>query len=116
MRTWGRIGGTDGIGGTWTLVETDSSGFNDNVFLTTTCQILKLALSESPMFGNYGIPATQSVATQVAPDIYVALTQQLMAQNFASLLINRVQGSFPPVYTVQATFHPGATLPKAVAT
>lgn len=97
-------------------MQTDAGGFNDTVMLTTLCQTLKLALGESPIWGSYGIPAQQSVATQVFPDLYVALTQQQFAQSFASLLINRAQGSFPPIYNVQATFHPGATLPAQVAT
>ena len=84
MRTWGRINGV------WTEVSTDANGNNDLVWLTTLIQVLKLNLNESPFFGNYGLPAHQSVVQQVAPDFYVAQTQQQFAQYFASLIIARV--------------------------
>jgi hypothetical protein len=65
---------------------------------------------------NFGIPAQQSVTTRVFPDFYATQTQTQFAPYFASLVINRVQGSFPPVYTVQALCHSGAILTTTVAT
>lgn len=115
MRTYGRITNTDGSQ-TWVIVQTDAEGFNDNVYLTTLCQCLKLNLGESPFFANYGIPAQQSVVTQVFPDFYAAQTQQQFAPQFASLVIQRVQGSNPPVYNVHVTDHSGAVLSQQVAT
>ena len=110
MRTYGRT--TDEFGKkTWVVVTTDANGFNDNVYLTTLAQVLKLNLGESPFFGNYGIPAHPSVVQQVFPDYYVTQTQTQFAPYFASLVITRIQGSNPPVYKVQAVSHTGAILP-----
>lgn len=115
MRTWGRL--YDELGNaTWVEVTTDANGFNDNVWLTTVCQALKLNLGESPFFANVGIPAYQSVATQIPPDYYAMQIQTLFAPNFALLTITRVPNSSPPVYTVTAVCHSGAILTNTVAT
>ncbi len=116
MRTYGRIGQIDGQGGTWVEVSTDANGYNDQVYLTTLIQCLKLNLGESPFYGDYGIPAQQSVITQVFPDFYVAQTQSQFTPYFASLVIQRKVGSFPPVYFVQAVAHSGAILKVEVPT
>lgn len=116
MRTYGRINQTNGIGGTWVVVETDANGNDGNCWLTTLAQTLKLSLGESPIWGSYGIPSTQSVITQVFPDYYVGQTQTQFAPQFASLAITRVQGSFPPVYDVAAVFLPGTIASSPVAT
>lgn len=115
MRTYGRLYNQDGTY-SWAVVQTDANGFNDNVYLTTLVQTLKLNLGESPFYANYGIPAQQSVIQQVFPDFYAALAQQQFAPYFASLIIQRVNGSVPPVYNVAATCHSGAVLTKQVAT
>lgn len=109
MRTYGRIANEDGTK-TWVVVQTDANGFQDNVYLTTLAQCLKLNLGESPMYANFGIPAYQTVVTQTFPDYYVMQTQTQFAPYFASLTITRVQGSFPPVYQVNAVCHNGAIL------
>jgi hypothetical protein len=72
---------------TWWQVNTDVNGFNDSVYLTALAQVLKLNLGESPFFANYGIPAHQSVVTQVFPNYYMARTQQQFAGFFASLIL-----------------------------
>ncbi len=138
MRTWGRVPrgttagqfsgaigqliiGLGGIGvnldfGTgyeWVLVETDANGQNDAVWLTTLAQVLQLGLNESPVFGNYGIPAQQSVVTQVLPDYYVTLTQQLFSVYFLSLLVTKLSAR-EPSYAVKATANPGAILMSPV--
>lgn len=110
MRTYGRFNGA------WEEVTTDANGYNDNVWITTLCQSLKLALGESPFFANYGIPAQQSVMTQIFPDFYVSQTQTQFSPYFASLTITRVQGSFPPVYNAKAICHSGAILETEVPT
>lgn len=115
MRTYGRIYAEDGTY-QWVEVSTDANGYNDNVYLTALVQVLQLNLNESPFYANYGIPAYQSVMTQVFPDYNAALTQKQFAPYFASLQIVRVQGSFPPVYNVQAITHSGAILNAQVAT
>ena len=106
MRTYGRV--TDEYGNkTWVVVTTDAQGFNDNVYLTTLAQVLKLNLGESPFFGNYGIPAHVSVVTQVFPDYYVQVTQHQFAQYFSSLIVSKVQ-SLTPTYSINVTTHLGA--------
>ena len=93
----------------WKEVTTDANGLNDAVWLTTLAQVCKLGLNESPIFGSYGIPAQQSVVTQVQPDYYVTLTQQNFSKYFVALILNK--GSGPtPTYTINATANPGAIL------
>ncbi len=133
MRTWGRVYngaynsaignfsiGISPVGGpvnpddyVWVEVDTDANGYNDAVWLTTLAQVLQLGLNESPFFGNYGIPAQQSVVTQVFPDYYVTLTQQNFAQYFLALLIAK-QNVFDPTYNINATATPGAILMNPV--
>lgn len=115
MRTYGRVTNEDGTK-TWVAVETDSNGFSDNCWLTTLAQCLKLNLGESPFYSNYGIPQYQTIVTQVLPDYYVMQTQTQFAPYFASLTITRVQGSYPPVYSVAAVCHSGAIIDTTIAT
>lgn len=95
---------------------TDAKGLNDQVYLTTLVQVLKLNLNESPFYGNYGIPAQQTVITQVFPDYYAMVTQMQFAPFFASLAITRVPSSNPPVYNANAVTHSGAILQTEIAT
>jgi hypothetical protein len=116
VRTYGRVGGgANGVGGQWVEITTDANGDNSNVWLTTLCETLLLSTGESPFFGSYGIPATQAVIQQIFPDFYVARTQTQFAPYFASLTIQRVQGSLPPVYNVKATCLNGSILTSTVA-
>lgn len=115
MRTWGRVTNEDGSK-TWVEVATDANGQDDNVWLTTLAQCLKLNLGESVFFANYGIPQMQTIVTQVFPDFYVMQTQTQFAPNFASLTMTRVPASFPPVYNVNAVCHSGAVISEAIAT
>lgn len=108
------IGGSGAANGyVWVEVETDANGYNDAVWLTTLAQVLQLGLNESPIFGNYGIPAQQSVVTQILPDYYVTLTQQLFASFFLSLIITRLTELLPN-YQVSVTANPGAILMNPV--
>lgn len=109
MRTWGRPVNPDGTRGTWTKVETSSTGSNDLVYVTTLCQVLLLNLGESPFFANYGIPAMPSVLTQVVPDYYVVYTQQQFAPFFANLLVSK-NATADPSYNVRIVTHNGVTL------
>lgn len=109
MRTWGRISGT----GEWVLVETDSAGWSDDVWITTLCQTLKLNLGESPFYANRGIPAKPTIVQQVQPDYYVTMTQQQFAQYFANLAIAK-QSSNPPTYKVSITKNNGAKVSMTV--
>lgn len=116
MRTYGRQGGgVNGIGGTWVEVSTDANGWNDELYLTSLCQGLLLALGESPFYSNYGTPATQSVISQVFPDFYAAQMQSFYAPFFASLTITRTTKTGNPAYAVSAVCHTGAILSATVA-
>lgn len=92
----------------WEVVETAPDGGNDMVNLVWLVQVLLLYLGESPFYAQYGIPAKQSVATQQAPDFYVARTQAQFAPYFASLIITRIQGPpDTPTYVVNVTLNNG---------
>lgn len=115
MRTYGRT--YDALGNpTWVVVTTDANGYNDGVYLTALAQVLALNLGESPFFANYGIPAHQTVVTQVFPDYYAMATQTQFAPFFAALTITRVSAAFPPEYNVQAVTHSGAVLNASIPT
>jgi hypothetical protein len=112
VRTYGRIINPDGTK-TWVVVQTDAAGLNDDVFITTLIQCLKLNLGESPFYAQYGIPAHPSVVQQVFPDFYVAQTQQQFAPYFASLLIAK-RASPTPTYDISLTTHAGVKLSASV--
>lgn len=115
MRTYGRT--YDAYGNpTWVVVQTDTNGFNDQCYLTTLAQVLKLNLNESPFYANFGIPQYQTIVTQVFPDYYAMMTQMQFAPHFSSLTIMRVPLSNPPVYNVNAISHNGALLTSTIAT
>lgn len=111
MRTYGRTYDQNGKP-TWVVVTTDTNGYNDNVYLTTLLQVLQLNLQESPFWANYGLPDQQSVLQQIAPDFYVAITQQQFSQYFASLSIARSISAdgITPTYLVSCVFQSGAIL------
>lgn len=109
MRVWGRPRNRDGTIGTWQAVETDDNGNNDMVYVTALCQCLLLNLGESPFFGNFGIPAQQSVMQQVWPDYYVIYTQQQFAPYFASLIVSK-ENTSDPTYRINIVTHQGVTL------
>jgi hypothetical protein len=107
MRTYGRITNADGSK-TWKVVTTDANGFNDDVWLTTLCQVLLLNLNESPFYANYGLPDQQALVQQVAPDFYVTRTQQLFARYFASLIVARDTAAVEPTYNISVITNQGA--------
>jgi hypothetical protein len=116
MRTYGRVRDVLTGNKTWITVTTDSKGFNDTVYLTTLAQVLKLNLGESPFWGDWGIPAHQSVVLQVAPDYFMTLTQQRFASYFASLILVRVQnavdedGRPAPAYQINVLTNYGSSI------
>jgi hypothetical protein len=115
MRTWGRDYPTDGSPPTWTEVGPASNGQNDPIWITTLAQCLLLNLGESPMYGNYGIPAQQSVNSQIPPDYYVSITQSQFAPFFASLIIRKRPGVVNPTYDIALVTNTGVSLPSTVA-
>lgn len=120
MRTYGRIRNQD-VSLQWVEVTTDANGYNDNVFLVTLIQCLKLNLAESPMFSNYGIPAQQSVLTQVFPDFYTNQTVQRFRPYFASLTVQKIEAKdekgIPfPAYRIDAVTNQGAVINETIPT
>jgi hypothetical protein len=87
MRTYGRT--QDVLYGTkkWWVVVTDGEGFNDSVYLTALAQVIKLNLGESPFFADWGIPAHESVVTQIYPNFFLSRIQQQFSNFFASLIL-----------------------------
>jgi hypothetical protein len=121
MRTYGRT--QDVLSGAkrWWIITTDLNGFNDSVFLTTLAQVLKLNLGESPFFANYGIPAHQSVMTQVFPTFYMIRTQQQFAPYFASLILTPLPDAVDednrpaPAYNISVLTNYGSRIGVRVA-
>lgn len=118
MRTFGRVEDPRGAK-FWVEVGPDPNGFNDSIYLTALCQVLKLNWGESPFYGDWGIPAYQSVETQVPPDYYVALTQQRFAPYFLYLGVVRLPTPVTPTYNIAVMFQSGArdsitVIPQAV--
>lgn len=116
LRSYGRV--TDPLTGakTWVVVQTDANGEDSYVWATTLCQVIKLNLGESPFFADYGLPAHQSVVTQVQPDFYVSRTQRQFAKRFASLIVAKVTAIPAPVYRMNAVTKYGTVLQANVAT
>jgi hypothetical protein len=115
MRCWGRTYNEDGTY-QWVAVETQANGLNDAFYITALAQCLKLNLGESPLYANAGIPQFQTIATQVAPNFYMARIQQQYSQYFASLTITQVPGALPPQYNVRAVTHSGAVISQNIPT
>ena len=116
MRVYGRTRDVLTGAKTWHVVTTDARGFNDMVYLTNMVQVLKLNLGESPFYSDWGIPARDSVVTQIYPDYYVALTHQRFAARFMSLMLQKLEdtldetGRPSPSYHFEAVTNYGATL------
>ena len=106
MRTWGRNAQKQWV---------ELTSYSD-VWLATLVQTLRLGQGESPFYGNYGLPAQQSVITQIAPDAAVARTQSQYSPYFASLAISADTTAQQPTYTVQAVLKNGQLLSTSVAT
>ena len=106
MRTYGRESS-----GQWVTI-TDPS----YVQLATLVQTLRLQQGESPIFGNYGLPAVQSVQSQIAPQVALNRTQSQFSQYFASLTITRASGYVDPTYNIKAIFKDGTVIQSTLAT
>lgn len=121
MRAWGRVRDPDTgafipdpvTGMLWRMVETDPiTGDNSAVYLTNLCQVFLLNLNESPFYANYGLPAQQTIMTQVNPNFYVARTQSQFSQFFAALLVSNppANANEAPVYKISVTTFNGARI------
>ena len=113
LRTYGRTYDLYGKP-TWIEIVTDDNGYDDAVWITTLIQCIKLNLAESPFYANYGIPAQQSVVTQIFPDYYISLLQTYFSPYFASLQVSRVSAN-EPVYNVDVITHQGAKIQTQIA-
>lgn len=114
MRVWGRL-----PDGTWQAVTTTATGDNTYVYITALVQALKLNLGESPFYANVGIPAQQSVVTQILPDFYLSQLQARYAGYFASLVISArpVSGLNPdPIYDISVVTKQGTTVNLTIPT
>jgi hypothetical protein len=85
------------------------------VWLATLAQTLRLNQGESPFYANYGIPAQNSVLTQIPPDLAVNRTQTQFAPYFASLTVLKQQNAVNPTYNVNAVFQNGTIISTTVA-
>ena len=74
----------------------------------------KLSRKKLIIFAANGIPAQQSVITQIYPDYYVAQLQQQFAQYFSSLQITKVQAT-SPTYKINAITLSGTVLNEVIA-
>lgn len=105
MRTYGR-----NEQGQW--VEITETSY---VWLATLAQTLRLNQGESPFYANYGIPAHDSVMTQVAPNIAINRTQQQYSPYFASLSVLKDVNATQPTYRINAVFQNGTIIQTSVA-
>ncbi len=115
MRVYGRT--TDELGNkSWVVIQTDSAGNNEYVYVTALVQVLKLNLGESPFYANYGIPARQAVMQQLAPDFYVAFIQSQYSKYFASLIVYKAAAVFPPrpTYNISVLLTTGTKFQVAI--
>ena len=108
MRNYFRVQTANGL--VWVEATTDANGFNDLVYLTNLIQVLQLQTDESPLYGNWGIPAEQSILQQVWPDFDVTQVQQQFAPYFALIVINKVPKAPEPTYNIFVITHAGARL------
>ena len=119
MKVWGRVFNTDGTAYVWTPIYTDSTGQNDDVYLTALCQIIQLVQGESPFYKSAGIPSMDAVHSQVAPDVAVSAIQRQYSRYFVNLSIVRstqIINLHPtPVYGLTAITHDGSILTARVA-
>lgn len=117
QRNWGRTPPDEFGNQQWVEILPDpQTGLLDLIYFAALAQCLRLNLGESPIYGNFGIPARQSVETQIPPDYYVARIQQQYAPFFASLIITKAQIPNPPpnppvpTYYARALAHSGLVL------
>ena len=114
MRIWGR-----NQTGQWQQVSTDANGDNTYVYITALVQALKLNLGESPFYANVGIPAQQSVITQLFPDFYVSQIQTRYAPYFANLTIAKQPTTAlnpNPTYNISIVTNQGVTVNLSIPT
>lgn len=111
MRTFGR----DNTG-VWHEVTTDSSGFDDDVYLTTLAQVLTSDINESWLYPELGIPARQSVIGNTHPDYFVDRVRAYFAQFFAniSILTTTDTQTNTPIYYVDVLKNDGSVYQSTI--
>jgi len=106
MRTYGKTNT-----GQW--VQVNEIGY---IWLATLAQTLRLNQNESPFYVNYGLPAHDSVMSQIAPDAAVNRTQSQYAPYFATLTVVKQLNAANPTYNISAIFQNGTVVQSQVAT
>ena len=119
QRTYGRTAPDEFGNQQWVVIVPDpATGLVDMLWFATVAQTMRLSLGESPFYAQYGIPAKQSVETQIPPDLYVARIQAQYSSYFASLVITKAPSSNPPnltpIYNAYAVAHSGLVLSAQV--
>jgi len=121
QRTYGRTPVDEFGNQQWVVITPDpQTGLTDLIYFATVAQTCRLSLGESPFYANYGIPAKQSVETQIPPDVYVARVQTQYSQFFASLVVSKAPPPNPPLrrpvptYNIRAVAHSGLVLTASV--
>ena len=104
---------TYGVNSSGQWIEILETGY---IYLATLAQTLRLNQGESPFYANYGIPAQNSVHTQIPPNLAVNRTQTQFAPYFASLTVLKQQNATNPTYNVNAVFQNGTIISSQVAT
>ena len=105
MRTYGK-----NANGQW--VEVLETSY---IWLATLAQTLRLNENESPFYANYGIPAHDSIMTQIAPTIAINRTQSQYAPYFANLSVTKNELATQPTYNISAVFQDGTIFQSQVA-
>lgn len=127
-RTYGRATNPDGSlqrttngGYVWMEIDSDASGHDGYVWLTTLAQCLQLVKGESAFYSQYGISTPEALISQIYPDYDVQLTQQQFQPYFASLNIaaspygkQESDGSVSPVYNISAVLLDGTKIQAQV--
>lgn len=98
----------------WVEVVSDSINGDTYPQLTTLIQNLKLSPGESPFYAANGIPAQQSIITQIYPDFYVQQIQKQFSSQFATLGLSR-RPTVEPIYDINIITKQGTVLNEIVA-
>lgn len=62
----------------------------DEIYVFWLIEVLRLILGESPFSADWGIPATETIATNIYPDYYVSIVKEKFAPYFQYLSIERL--------------------------
>ncbi|MDI2113089.1 hypothetical protein [Commensalibacter nepenthis] len=109
MRIYHKVRNEDTGKEEWLVLTSD-----DDVYVYWLIQVLRLVLGESPFYSTYGIPAVETIATNIYPDYYVALVRDQFSPYFASLTITRVTQERDPIYNVNVLTNNGRQINQII--